>query len=1066
MLKYKNILDKLTQRQKIALVTDLSALSDAAIVRAGVPEVRWGELAAFANEQGVSYGSLANTWDPELVEEFTESIAAVARGKGYKMLETPDLKTVLDPYADGLSEDPYLNGALGGAMLRAIRNAGAAAALSSFSVAERDVAYLDVAQDARAIHDLVKKPFAVATEIAPCDAICASLEGVKNGYQSVNASLFGEAVNGGSEGTPFVYSRPASGLPDFHAFLEKGACVGGGEVALERALGRYDRLMLDRNEGSATALEVQKAIDAGLAIDKETLEEAADRVIDFAFRANRIAPRGQSVREDPGRNAARESIVLLKNAGLLPLARGTQIAVIGDDIGFAKACSAFELVGTARGNDAGVAQSVAIDEAVRATERAKAVVVFLRTQKGPSLQLPPDVLALVSALTRTRKRLIAVLLGDFPADPSFDLPFSAVLCAPWNGIGRAEAIAEVLAGKFVPCGRLARSVPDDADAYYSVLKADKEYGRTKVGPFVGYRYYDTIGYAVRYPFGYGLSYTHFRYSQLELKNEEVCFTVKNTGSYGGIETAQVYVGHPKGGALSPKKELKAFARISLQAGESKRVSIPLPRSRFASFDPSVMRESVEKGTYLVYVGSSVSDIRLRGTLSLDGESREPIKECASDYFRDLSNIGSNYRLGTAEGRSSLPAKTKWFRFGAMSVLFLTLLIAAIAGVVYLRSDSPSVGGMIFLLSDLTLSLFAVVALIGVRRYRKKRLKEEIAEQKLNFPEARMVTTPGDVFDAVFAKKEAEAETVSKADEPYYFDKSFSFEVMAKELRLYMVERGLFLEEKEIRALIAAFAASHRILICPEDGKRLTRFFEFLCAYFGTAPHIEGVSSGEDDRGRKGTQYSVAIRAAMKDKSRICLCLLRHTEGRVLSDVAADGDGKEALPENLFLIAETDELAGSVPECAAVLPIGGREASPAAALTEVRPMGSYQFENLCRVVRDEFPLDERLWKRVDRLEELCDANGGYRIPNRLWIKLEKHSSAYLACGGTPEEALDSAVATELLPFIAERLREGRTDDEVISRLEEIFGGEQVGECREYIRQTEKKPTIERGNKKNG
>lgn len=1081
MLKYQSILEKLTIQQKVSLLTDLSAFSEPAINRAGVPEVRMGDLVELAAKRGVSFGSLANSWDVALAEEFTEDIAVEARGNGYKLLTTPDIKPMLNVYGGGLSEDPFLTGAYGGAMLRGIRNGGSAAALADFSLSAEDVEYLDISSDPRAINDLVKKPFFYATETSVCDGVRASLTEIKDGYRSADPSLFGEAVDGCLGKETFVFSKPTVGLPDFHAFLKGRICVEGGGVALERALGRYAQLSSDRDEGSVTSLETQTAIDAGLAISRETLDEAADRVIGFAFRANQIIPHARSARQDLGLRIAQESIVLLKNEGLLPLAKKTKILVVGDDFGFAEACSAFEVVGSVDGNAPGAAHAQAIGETIRAAKDAKAVVVFLRTDKRLRLQLSPDALALVDALSGTRKPLIAVVLGDFPVDFSFDAPFSAVLSAPMGSAVCAAAIESVLEGTFSPCGRLAYSVPDGADAYYSVLKEDKDHGRTKVGPFVGYRYYDTAGQRLRYPFGYGLSYTTFRYSKLELGKDEVSFTIQNTGKREGVEIAQLYIGFPKSGAIHPKKELKGFVRVALQAGESRRVTIPLPEDRFASFDGSTLSESVAKGVYLIYVGSSVQDVRLMKTLVLEGEERAEPKERAEEYFRDLSNIGENYRTDfpakNSDEKFSLPRKVKWFHSGALGLLLLTLLMATVGGPLYLRSEAPSVGGMIFLLVDLGVAALAAIGLIGAYRYRKKRLQTEIAEQKLNFPSASTATTPESVFEAEFAKKTVQEEAGGKADEPHYFDKTFTFQVMAQELQTYLRERGMLITEKEICSFISAMASSHCMIVQTEDRRGFNRFLEIFCEYLGTdlcAGNLK-TSQGEVAVYEQFAQFNAvnsiyedAVRGAESDKNHIHICLFRHFGEGLFTDFTEGTQARKQLSKNLFLIFETEKMPRALPwnivKNAVVIPLATRETLPSAKKTAVRSMGSYQFENLCRTVRDEFPLDERLWKRVDRLEEACSATGTYRLPNRLWIKLEKLISTEIACGREPAEALDLAIAAVLLPAIETDLRRERTDEQLIALFEEIFGEEQIDDCRAYINRTEKKQ--EEDKKKNG
>ncbi len=1047
MLKYKSIIEKLTKTQKIALVTDLSALSDPSINRAGVPAVLQGDLAMLGKEwtDFLPYESVANSWDISLIEEMTEEIATVARGNNYKFLTTPDIKTATNAYQSGLSEDPFLSGMMGAAMLRGVHRAGAACALSSYALEQEDVEYLDLAENPRAVHELYQKPFLYAVEETPCDGVLASLKSAEEGYQSTNAALFGEAVGRTLGNDVLVYSKAASCLPDFHAFLKGCVSIGGGEVILDRALGRYEQMKSYCEAGSATELELQGSVEHGSAIDGETLDEAADRVIDFAFRVNRMMPEVRQVREDLGLRMAQESVVLLKNEGILPLAENTKIAVIGTDGGFAGACSGFEITGSALGYGEGAAQREAVQEAVRAAKSAKAVLLFLPPNESPKAKLQAESLALIEALSGTRKPVIAVLTGNLPVDTAFDRVVSAVLVVPQGSASCSAALESVLTGKYNPSGKLARSYPDYADEYYSVLKSDKEQSKTKVGTFVGYRYYDTIGRKVRYPFGHGLSYTSFSYSGLAIRKEEVCFTVKNTGHRAGCETAQLYLGCPCGSALRPKKELKGFVRVELAAGESRRVSIPLPRSRFASFDSATMGESIEKGVYRVYIGASVSDIRLKGSLLLDGEVRGKLGERPCDYFRDLSNIGKDYRLGTAEGRSSLPAKSKIRYSIFLGVLFATLLTAVILGTYLLRTNDTSTVKWVVLLVDLVLAIVSGILLLREKNYRKKKLQREISNQRLRFPQE----TASEKTPDIDPEKSEEKSGDDSPDEPHYFDKSLTYEVICRELQLFAQERGLYVGIRLVRTLISAMTAS-RILILSAKEKQLNLFCAILAEYFGTELYADNAENyvQADLYGAINTPFTAALHEATQDKTRIRLCLLRHVGKEWLENLSLAFGQAPELPRNLFLIMEDKEIfeiPTNILREAAILFFEAQEQEEREEKTAVRPMGNYQFENLCRNVREDFPLDERLWKRVDRLEEACD---GERFSNRDWVRLEKHCSAYIACGGEEQDALDSAIATELLPTVSGMLKAGRTDDEVLALLEEIFNA-QIGESRAYL-----------------
>jgi beta-glucosidase len=196
---------------------------------------------------------------------------------------------------------------------------------------------------------------------------------------------------------------------------------------------------------------------------------------------------------------------------------------------------------------------------------------------------------------------------------SFDKYCSAILLAPGRHGKCAKAMVEVIYGNANPGGRLTNTLYNDTEEHFERLRKYKDAKRNIVGTYYGYRHYVSSGYDIKYPFGFGLSYTKFKYSKLRINQTSVEFTVKNTGKREGTEVVQVYVGTQKSSVFRPKKELKAFFKVQLRSGEKKVISFPISDLDLNIYDANGKKYVREITTYDVYIGSSATDDKLKGT---------------------------------------------------------------------------------------------------------------------------------------------------------------------------------------------------------------------------------------------------------------------------------------------------------------------------------------------------------------------------------------------------------------------------------------------------------------------
>ena len=238
-----------------------------------------------------------------------------------------------------------------------------------------------------------------------------------------------------------------------------------------------------------------------------------------------------------------------------------------------------------------------------------------------------------TSLARVNSNIVLVLSGGAPFLMPERSTYQAAIHGYLAGQAGGAAMADALVGNVNPSGKLSETWPlalEDTPCfrYYPGKMRTCEY---REGLYVGYRYYDTANIPVRYPFGYGLSYTTFAYSDLKIDTKQVTFTLTNTGRADGAEVAQVYISCKNGKVFRPKKELKGFAKVFLKAGESKQVTVLLDDKAFRYFDIHTGNFEVETGEYEISVAASVSDVKLIGTIPRLIGSAEPAAENLPDY---------------------------------------------------------------------------------------------------------------------------------------------------------------------------------------------------------------------------------------------------------------------------------------------------------------------------------------------------------------------------------------------------------------------------------------------------
>ena len=610
--------------------------------------------------------TVANSWDTELAEAVGEALGGEARSQGVDILLGPGLNIKRSPLCgrnfEYFSEDPYLSGKLAAAYVRGIQRGGALACVKHYAVNSQEFRRmtLNAELDERALREIYLTGFEIAVKEGKPGALMTSYNQV-NGLQSnENPQLMLEILRkewgydgmvvtdwGGSDDhIRGIQCRTTIEMPDpgLHAAREVMHAVERGELK-------------------------EAEIDACLADYFRTLKRAA-------AQGKKVVPVDPLRQHALARRAARESAVLLKNDGILPLTGTETVALIGD---FARvpryqgAGSSLvnsrrvetlegqlsqrlgqKLIGYAsgyarHGNDTKRQEARRLRKALRLARRADCVIFCggldeMAETEGldrKTLALPAAQQRALRALSAVNPNLVLVLSAGSVVDLAPAATVRAILHGYLGGEAGAGAMAELLYGDANPSGKLAESYPltlEDTPAYpYRKLRGNCAEYRESI--YVGYRYYDKAKVPLRYPFGFGLSYTRFAYEDLRLSKVGVRFRLRNIGSRAGAEIAELYIGAAESETFRPEKELKGFAKVFLNAGEEKEVFIPFDDKSFRVFDSVANRFLEESGRYRILIGASAADIRLNGELVRAGEKL---------YHPDEKKRLPHYFSGTAQ----------------------------------------------------------------------------------------------------------------------------------------------------------------------------------------------------------------------------------------------------------------------------------------------------------------------------------------------------------------------------------------------------------------------------------
>ena len=586
--------------------------------------------------------AVANSWDAALGEEIGAALGEEAAAQEVSVVLGPGLNMKRNPLCgrsfEYFSEDPYLAGKLAAGYIRGIQSKGVAACPKHFAVNSQETRRMasDSIVDERTLREIYLTGFEIAVKEGHPRSIMSSYNLVNGTYANENKHLLMEILRG--------------------EWGFDGAVITDWGGSNDHALGVKNGSTLEMPApGGDSVRELLAAVESGK-ISESDIDARLSELLPLVFdtkAALDAAPRefDAAAHHALARRAAAESLVLLKNEGaLLPLAAGTKVAVIGDfaknpryqgagssmvnstqvDVLLDKLIdSELNIIGYQQGFDRHGKPDAALQKsACELATQADTVILCMGLDEiaesegldRSNLRLAQNQVDLLQAVAAVNPKIVVVLYSGSVVETPWLDNCQALLYAALGGQAGAGAVADALTGKVNPCGKLAETwplayadVPSAAD--FATRRKTVEY---REGLYIGYRYFTTAEKAVRFPFGYGMSYTTFAYSDMAADEQGVSLTVTNTGSVAGTEIVQLYVAKKDSELFRPVKELKGFARVTLAPGEKQRITIMLDDKAFRFWNVKANRWEIEGGEYELLVGASVEDIRLCGKISVHG----------------------------------------------------------------------------------------------------------------------------------------------------------------------------------------------------------------------------------------------------------------------------------------------------------------------------------------------------------------------------------------------------------------------------------------------------------------
>ena len=612
---------------------------------------------------------LASTWDNDLIYQVGEHLGEECQTEKVSVLLGPGANIKRHPLCgrnfEYLSEDPFLSGHLAASMIQGVQSKGIGTSMKHFVANNQESMRMavDTFVDERTLREIYLKSFEIAVKEAQPWTIMCSYNKLNGTYLSENKRMLETVLKD-------EWKHEGIVVTDWGACNDRVAGLIAGQELEMPSSGDYNDSL------------IVKSVQDG-SLSEGLLNSRVERILDLILKSKKTLdiehiPYNKEEHHSFARKVAGDSIVLLKNEeNILPLNQNQTVALIGEFavkpryqgsgsslINPTKIANAFDTFKKVIGNKVSYSQGYhskddvidgkLVAEAVENAKNKDVVVVMvgltdLFESEGfdrDHLNIPNNHLDLIDEISKVNKNIVIALSNGSPILIPFKDKAMAIVEQYLGGQASGEALVDVLYGTVNPNGKLAETFPNSIDEFpsnqnFPGLPRQVEY---REGLYVGYRYYDTVNLEPLYPFGFGLSYTNFEYSNLSVKVGKevlVTFDITNTGSLEGKEIAQVYITKDKSNVYRPKQELKGYVKVNLVPKETKTVTIKIHLEDLKVYNIDSFK--LEEGEYAVLVGASSKDIRMQEDISLKGtklleDSYKQYKSISLDFAPTKENF--------------------------------------------------------------------------------------------------------------------------------------------------------------------------------------------------------------------------------------------------------------------------------------------------------------------------------------------------------------------------------------------------------------------------------------------
>lgn len=670
----KDIIEKMSLEEKASLCVGADYWSTVELKKHNIPKITMSDgpnglrvqkskadnLGINESEKATCFPTLAtvgNSWNKRIAYLMGKTMAEEAKSENVDIVLGPAINIKRSPLCgrnfEYISEDTYLSGILGSQYVKGMQSQNVGACVKHFAVnnQENRRRTIDAIIDERTLREIYLRAFQIIVQKAKPWAIMSAYNKVNGEYCTENVHLLKEILR--------------------KEWKYKGIIVSdwGAENNRVKGIKATNDLEMPGGRGNGKE-EIIKAVNEGTISEKE-LDEIVERIINTAqktYNKNQNYTYNQKKHHQIALKIAEESVVLLKNEeNILPI-KDKKIAVIGDMAKIPR----YQGAGSSTTNvhkldnaldsfkenniEVEYAQGYEriesnkdkelLEEAVKLAKKYDKVIIFAGLTENyesegvdrQTLKIPENQIKLIEKISKVNNNVIIVLANGAPIEMPWNVSAKAILTGYLGGEAGAKAVVNCIIGKVNPSGKLAETYPNtikNTPCYknYPGTELTVEY---KESIYVGYRYYNKINQDVLYPFGYGLSYTKFEYSDLKVQKEnnkiKITFKIKNIGKIKGKEIAQIYISQINPKIYKPLRELKEFAKIKLKPEEEKIIKINLPRESFEYYNPETKKWAVEEGKYEIQIGKSSQDIVLKEEIEISSQDKKIQNKYPEKYY--------------------------------------------------------------------------------------------------------------------------------------------------------------------------------------------------------------------------------------------------------------------------------------------------------------------------------------------------------------------------------------------------------------------------------------------------